>query len=89
MSTENVASPRDIMHYESDIWAIADLLLAASIKQSDFPTYMMPFFALVMLEGRMLNAMKEVQKAKTLLTIENGFWPELTKKANVNLFSLI
>ena len=61
MSTENVASPRDIMHYESDIWAIADLLLAASIKQSDFPTYMMPFFALVMLEGRMLNAMKEVQ----------------------------
>ena len=51
---------RDIMHYESDIWSIADLLLAASIKQSDFPTYMMPFFALVMLEGRMLNAMKEV-----------------------------
>lgn len=53
--------PRDIMHYESDIWAIADLLLAASVKQSDFPTYMMPFFALVMLEGRMLNAIKEVE----------------------------
>ena len=69
MSTENVASPRDIMHYESDIWAIADLLLAASIKQSDFPTYMMPFFALVMLEGRMLNAMKEVQN-------EEGITPE-------------
>lgn len=48
------------MHYESDIWSIADLLLAASIKQSDFPTYMMPFFALVMLEGRMLNAINEV-----------------------------
>jgi type I restriction enzyme M protein len=69
MSTENVASPRDIMHYESDIWAIADLLLAASIKQSDFPTYMMPFFALVMLEGRMLNAMKEIQN-------EEGITPE-------------
>lgn len=69
MSTENAASPRDIMHYESDIWAIADLLLAASIKQSDFPTYMMPFFALVMLEGRMLNAMKEVQN-------EEGITPE-------------
>nr|DAZ26768.1 MAG TPA: N-6 DNA Methylase [Caudoviricetes sp.] len=54
------STPRDIMHYESDIWSIADLLLAASIKQSDFPTYMMPFFALVMLEGRMLNAIKEV-----------------------------
>ena len=35
--------PRDIMHYESDIWSIADLLLAASVKQSDFPAYMMPF----------------------------------------------
>lgn len=59
MNLEN-ATPRDIMHYESDIWSIADLLLAASIKQSDFPTYMMPFFALVMLEGRMLNAINEV-----------------------------
>ena len=54
--------PRDIMHYESDIWAIADLLLAASVKQSDFPAYMMPFFALMMLEGRMLNAMKQVEE---------------------------
>src|SRR5574344_464866 len=52
----------DIMHYESDIWAIADDLLAVSIKQSDFPTYMMPFFALVMLEGRMRNAVKMVIK---------------------------
>lgn len=56
----NNATQSDIMHYESDIWSIADLLLAASIKQSDFPTYMMPFFALVMLEGRMLNAINEV-----------------------------
>ena len=60
---------RDIMHYESDIWAIADLLLSASIKQSDFPAYMMPFFALTMLEGRMLNAMKEV-------TNETGITPQ-------------
>ena len=59
MSIDN-AVPRDIMHYESDIWSIADLLLAASIKPSDFPTYMMPFFALVMLEGRMINAINEV-----------------------------
>ena len=52
----------DIMHYESDIWAIADDLLAASIKQSDFPAYMMPFFALAMLEGRMINAVKKVEE---------------------------
>ena len=54
------SQPRDIMHYERDIWAIADLLLAASVKQSDFPAYMMPLLALMTLEGRMLNAMKIV-----------------------------
>lgn len=54
--------PRDIMHYESKIWEIADLLRSASIKQSDFPDYMMPFFALMMLEGRMLNAIKKVEE---------------------------
>jgi type I restriction enzyme M protein len=52
--------PRDIMHYESKIWEIADLLRSASVKQSDFPDYMMPFFALMMLEGRMLNAIQKV-----------------------------
>lgn len=70
--------PRDIMHYESDIWAIADLLLAASVKQSDFPTYMMPFFALVMLEGRMLNAIKSVEEEEGI-TAEDD--PEDFKEA--------
>ena len=60
MNTDN--RPQDIMHYESKIWDIADILLAASIKQSDFPTYMMPFFALVMLEGRMRNAIRKVEE---------------------------
>ena len=54
-------SVQDIMHYESDIWEVADLLLAAGIKQSDFPAYMMPFFALVMVEGRMINTVKRVE----------------------------
>ena len=44
MSGTNTSLP-DIMRYESAIWAIADDLRAASIKQSDFPAYMMPFFA--------------------------------------------
>lgn len=58
----NIQNPvQDIMHYESDIWAVADLLLAAGIKQSDFPAYMMPFFALVMVEGRMINTVKRVE----------------------------
>lgn len=61
-NNNDMKQPRDIMHYESKIWEIADLLRSASIKQSDFPDYMMPFFALMMLEGRMLNAIKKVEE---------------------------
>ena len=63
MTNDNdmMQQPRDIMHYESRIWEIADLLRSASVKQSDFPDYMMPFFALMMLEGRMLNAIQKVK----------------------------
>lgn len=63
---------RDIMHYESEIWAIADDLIAVSIKQSDFPTYMMPFFALMMLEGRMLNTVRRIAEEEKLSPDENG-----------------
>ena len=52
---------RDIMQYESQIWAAADLLIAAGIKQSKFPDFMMPFFALVMLEGRMRNVISQLE----------------------------
>ena len=69
------------MHYESDIWAIADLLLAASVKQSDFPAYMMPFFALMMLEGRMLNAMKCIEEEEGL-TVKN--YPKDFKEAFID-----
>lgn len=62
---------KDIMQYESDIWAVADDLIAVSIKQSDFPTYMMPFFALMMLEGRMRNAMQKVTEKYHLTPKEN------------------
>lgn len=81
--TQNLQSqPRDIMHYESDIWVIADLLLAASVKQSDFPAYMMPFFALMMLEGRMLNAMKRVEEEEGL-TVKDD--PEDFKEAFIDM----
>lgn len=81
--TQNLhPQPRDIMHYESDIWAIADLLLAASVKQSDFPAYMMPFFALMMLEGRMLNAMKRVEEEEGL-TVKDD--PEDFKEAFIDM----
>lgn len=66
-----MSAQRDIMQYESKIWEIADLLLAASIKQSDFPTYMMPFFALVMLEGRMRNAVRKVEEEEGMTATED------------------
>lgn len=63
MAAENIYR-RDILHYESEIWSCADLLIASGIKQSKFPDYMMPFFALVMLEGRMRNQMRDIEQAE-------------------------
>lgn len=62
---------RDIMHYESEIWSCADLLISSGIKQSKFPDYMMPFFALIMLEGRMRNEMRDVEETEGLIREEN------------------
>ncbi|QTA82353.1 SAM-dependent DNA methylase [Desulfonema limicola] len=45
----------NIMQYESKIWATADLLRGSGIKESEWPSYMMPFFALVMIESRLLR----------------------------------
>jgi type I restriction enzyme M protein len=52
----------DILNYESKIWESADLLIAAGVKQSDFPNYMMPFFALRLVESRLLRKRKELMK---------------------------
>lgn len=62
---------KDILSYESDIWSCADLLISSGIKQSKFPDYMMPFFALIMLEGRMRNEMAEIEASEGL-TRENN-----------------
>lgn len=47
--------PINILKYESEVWKTADLLIGAGIKQSDFPKYMMPFFALLMVESRLIR----------------------------------
>ena len=62
---------KDILSYESDIWSCADLLISSGIKQSKFPDYMMPFFALIMLEGRMRNEMADIDASEGL-TRENN-----------------
>ncbi|MEO1098979.1 MAG: N-6 DNA methylase, partial [Bacteroidota bacterium] len=46
---------KNILTYASDVWATADLLIGAGIKQSDFPKFMMPYFALIMVESRMIR----------------------------------
>lgn len=61
----------DIMKFESDIWSIADLLRGAGIKDSKFPDYMMPYFALVMLEGRMKNEIIGIEENEGILREED------------------
>lgn len=53
----------NILKYESDIWKTADLLIGAGIKQSDFPKFMMPFFALLMVESRLIREAKRLKEA--------------------------
>lgn len=52
----------NILQYESNVWATADLLLGAGIKQSDFPKYMMPFFALIMVESRLVRYKEQLEQ---------------------------
>jgi type I restriction enzyme M protein len=52
----------NILKHESDVWKTADLLIGAGIKQSDFPKYMMPFFALLMVESRLIREAKRLEQ---------------------------
>lgn len=49
----------DILQYESKIWATADLLRGCGIKESEWPSFMMPFFALAMIESRLIRMLEE------------------------------
>lgn len=51
----------NILQYESKIWATADLLRGSGIKESEWPSYMMPFFALVMIESRLVRMFDELK----------------------------
>lgn len=52
----------NILKYESDVWKTADLLIGAGIKQSDFPKFMMPFFALLLVESRLIREAERLEK---------------------------
>lgn len=51
----------NILKYETDVWRTADLLIGAGVKQSDFPKYMMPYFALLMVESRLIREAKRLE----------------------------
>ena len=53
----------NIMQYESKIWATADLLRGCGIKESEWPSFMMPFFALVMVESRLARMIDEEKES--------------------------
>ncbi|OWS71974.1 N-6 DNA methylase [Polynucleobacter aenigmaticus] len=50
-----------ILQYESKIWATADLLRGSGIKESEWPSFMMPFFALTMIESRLARMFDELK----------------------------
>jgi len=78
----------DIMQYESKVWSTADSLIGAGIKQSDFPKFMMPFFALVLLESRLLRMKEALENSEDRLSKED-FLEEMREEGkgyNVYLF---
>ena len=54
--------PDNILQYESTIWNTADLLRGCGIKESEWPSYMMPFFALSMIESRLQRLLEELME---------------------------
>jgi len=52
----------NILQYESKIWATANLLRGCGIKESEWPSFMMPFFALAMIESRLVRMFDQLKK---------------------------
>lgn len=51
----------NILQYESKIWATAELLRGCGIKESEWPSFMMPFFALAMIESRLVRMFDDLK----------------------------
>jgi len=60
---------KDILSYESEVWTSADILRSSvGLKASDFPDFMMPFFALRLVESRLIRKYNEVCQDTSLTT---------------------
>lgn len=51
----------NILQYEPKIWATADLLRGSGIKESEWPSFMMPFFALALIESRLVRMFDDLK----------------------------
>ena len=72
----------DILQYESKIWATANILRGCGIKESEWPSFMMPFFALAMVESRLIRMLEEEKKEigeEALLSIDKEDLYEMIK----------
>jgi type I restriction enzyme M protein len=60
-----------LLAHAETIWKTADTLRGAGIKEGDFPSYMMPFFALMLLESRLRRFKAEkVAEFETATSVE-------------------
>ncbi len=70
----------NILQYESTIWATADLLRGCGIKESEWPSFMMPFFALVMIESRLVRMLEALK-----VEVGEVEWAELDQADRIAL----
>ncbi len=81
----------NILQYESKIWATADLLRGSGIKESEWPSFMMPFFALAMIESRLIRMYADLkeevgEKAFADITKDDLYALIIDKKQGYNIY---
>ncbi|MEI6334407.1 MAG: hypothetical protein WCS87_07595 [Methylococcaceae bacterium] len=86
----------NILQYESKIWNTANLLRGSGIKESEWPSFMMPFFALVMIESRLIRMLDELKNtigADALADIDKQDFIDMIKDkgqgCNVYIFEVL
>ena len=90
---------QDILAYESPIWSTADTLRGSvTTKEHLYPSYMMPFFALIMVESRLIRAYDKVSQDLELVTEQDrideikqtvGFYNSMIIEEKITLADLV
>ncbi len=90
---------KDILSYESEVWKSADILRSSiGLKDSEKPDFMMPFFALRMVESRLLRKYDEVSRDEDLISEEDriaeikdtvGFYNSVVIEKQITLADIV